>query len=187
MSLSLHCHCCRSSSLRCRIYITTHIYGLLRECYLHAMLSTTTSIISSGKIIAVTLWYLVDMGEEQMEPYVWKRISGGESNNFAWLATILNVGKIWWKLMFAASVNATIEDPNDIHVISARLYSHCAILKYAANTATQVVTGCFTPGSYTVAHSRSLVLSSLPTPMSITGLSVDVPRARLRSLNARGR
>jgi small subunit ribosomal protein SAe len=68
---------------------------------------------------------------------------------------ILNIGKTWEKLVFAARVIATVENPNDVCVISARPYGHRAVLKYAANTGAQAIAGRFTPGSFTNYITRS--------------------------------
>lgn len=82
-----------------------------------------------------------------MEPYVWKRRVDG--------IHILNIGKTWEKLVFAARVIAAVENPNDVCVISARPYGHRAVLKFAANTGAQAIAGRFTPGSFTNYITRS--------------------------------
>jgi small subunit ribosomal protein SAe len=68
---------------------------------------------------------------------------------------IINIGKTWEKLVFAARVIAAVENPNDVCVISARPYGHRAVLKYAANTGAQAIAGRFTPGSFTNYITRS--------------------------------
>lgn len=68
---------------------------------------------------------------------------------------IINVGKTWEKLVFAARIIASIENPNDVAVISARQYGHRAVLKYAANTGAQAIAGRFTPGNFTNYITRS--------------------------------
>jgi small subunit ribosomal protein SAe len=68
---------------------------------------------------------------------------------------ILNIGKTWEKLVFAARIIAAVENPNDVCVISARPYGHRAVLKYAANTGAQAIAGRFTPGSFTNYITRS--------------------------------
>lgn len=68
---------------------------------------------------------------------------------------ILNIGKTWEKLVFAARVIAAVENPNDVCVISARPYGHRAVLKFAANTGAQAIAGRFTPGSFTNYITRS--------------------------------
>ncbi|KZT04270.1 40S ribosomal protein S2 [Laetiporus sulphureus 93-53] len=85
--------------------------------------------------------------DKQMLPYVWKRRSDG--------IHLLNIGKTWEKLVFAARIIAAIENPNDVCIISARPYGHRAVLKYAANTGAQAIAGRFTPGSFTNYITRS--------------------------------
>lgn len=82
-----------------------------------------------------------------MEPYVWKRRADG--------IHIINIGKTWEKLVFAARVIAAIENPNDVCVISSRTYGHRAVLKYASNTGAQAIAGRFTPGNFTNYITRS--------------------------------
>jgi len=85
--------------------------------------------------------------DKQMEPYIWKRRSDG--------IHVINIGKTWEKLVFAARIIAAVENPNDVCVISARPYGHRAVLKYAANTGAQAIAGRFTPGSFTNYITRS--------------------------------
>ncbi|KAH0828067.1 hypothetical protein J3R83DRAFT_3721 [Lanmaoa asiatica] len=85
--------------------------------------------------------------DKQMEPYVFKRRVDG--------IHVINIGKTWEKLVFAARVIAAVENPNDVCVISARPYGHRAVLKFAANTGAQAIAGRFTPGSFTNYITRS--------------------------------
>jgi len=85
--------------------------------------------------------------EKHMEPYVWKRRVDG--------IHLINIGKTWEKLVFAARVIAAVENPNDVCVISARSYGQRAVLKFAANTGAQAIAGRFTPGSFTNYITRS--------------------------------
>lgn len=62
---------------------------------------------------------------------------------------LINLGKTWEKIVFAARIIAAIENPNDVCVISARPYGHRAVLKFAANTGAQAIAGRFTPGNFT--------------------------------------
>jgi len=82
-----------------------------------------------------------------MQQYVWKRRNDG--------IHIINIGKTWEKLVFAARVIAAVENPNDVCVISARPYGQRAVLKFAANTGAQAIAGRFTPGSFTNYITRS--------------------------------
>lgn len=98
--------------------------------------------------------------DKQMLPYVWKRRSDGERfglkiHRIKLMSIsligihVINIGKTWEKLVFAARVIAAIENPIDVCVISARPYGHRAVLKYAASTGAQAIAGRFTPGSFT--------------------------------------
>ena len=82
-----------------------------------------------------------------MEPYVWKRRPDG--------IHIINIGKTWQKLVLAARVIATIENPADVVVVSARPYGQRAVLKFAAHVGASAVAGRFTPGAFTNYNSRS--------------------------------
>jgi len=77
----------------------------------------------------------------QMTRYVWKRRNDG--------IFLINLAKTWDKLMLAARVIVTIENPSDVCVISARPYGQRAVLKYAQYTGAQALAGRFTPGSFT--------------------------------------
>ncbi|EEB07103.1 40S ribosomal protein S0 [Schizosaccharomyces japonicus yFS275] len=77
----------------------------------------------------------------RMENYVWKRRADG--------VNIINIGKTWEKIVLAARVIATIENPADVCVISARPYGHRAVLKFAAHTGATAIAGRFTPGNFT--------------------------------------
>ncbi|EIW71840.1 40S ribosomal protein S0 [Tremella mesenterica] len=85
--------------------------------------------------------------DKTMEPYVHKRRADG--------IHVINIGKTWEKLVFAARILATIDNPNDVCVISARPYGHRAVLKYAAFTGAQAIAGRFTPGNFTNYITRS--------------------------------
>ncbi|KAI9634225.1 putative 40S ribosomal protein S0 [Dioszegia hungarica] len=79
--------------------------------------------------------------DKTMEPYVWKRRADG--------IHVINIGKTWEKIVLAARILATIDNPNDVAVISARPYGHRAVLKYAGFTGAQAIAGRFTPGNFT--------------------------------------
>lgn len=68
---------------------------------------------------------------------------------------VINVGKTWEKLVLAARILSTIDNPNDVCVISARPYGHRAVLKYAGFTGAQPIAGRFTPGNFTNYITRS--------------------------------
>lgn len=82
-----------------------------------------------------------------MEPYVWKRRPDG--------IHIINIGKTWQKIVLAARVIASIENPADVTVVSARPYGQRAVLKFAAHVGATAAAGRFTPGAFTNYNSRS--------------------------------
>jgi len=85
--------------------------------------------------------------DSHMERYVWQCRQDG--------IHIINIGKTWEKIVFAARVIAAIENPNDICVISARPYGQRAALKFAQYIGAQAIAGRFTPGTFTNYITRS--------------------------------
>ncbi|KAI8980417.1 ribosomal protein S2, flavodoxin-like domain-containing protein [Pilobolus umbonatus] len=83
----------------------------------------------------------------RMAPYIYKRRSDG--------INLINLGKTWEKLILAARIIATIENPQDIVVVSARQYGHRAALKFARYIGAEAVVGRFTPGTFTNYITRS--------------------------------
>jgi len=79
--------------------------------------------------------------EPAMERYLWKRRSDG--------VHLINLQKTWEKLTLAARIIATIENPADVCVISARPYGQRAVLKFAKYTGAQAIAGRYTPGTFT--------------------------------------
>lgn len=77
----------------------------------------------------------------QMEQYCYKRKADGQY--------IINLKKLWEKLLFAARAIAAIENPADVCVISSRPYAQRAILKFAAVTGATAIAGRYTPGTFT--------------------------------------
>ncbi|KAG0165647.1 structural constituent of ribosome [Apophysomyces sp. BC1034] len=82
-----------------------------------------------------------------MTPYVYKRRDDG--------INLINLGKTWEKLIFAARVIAAVENPQDIVVVSARPYGHRAALKFAKYIGAEAIVGRFTPGTFTNYNTRS--------------------------------
>lgn len=85
--------------------------------------------------------------ELRMEPYVHKRRPDG--------VHIINLGKTWEKLVLAARIIVTIENPSDIIALSSRSYGQRAVHKYAAHTGALAISSRFTPGSFTNYITRS--------------------------------
>lgn len=62
---------------------------------------------------------------------------------------IIDIAKSWDKLILAARILATIDNPADVIAISARPYAQRAVLKFCTFTGAQTVAGRFTPGTFT--------------------------------------
>ena len=77
----------------------------------------------------------------QMNRYIWKRRADG--------IHLINLGKTWEKIVFAARIIAAIENPADVVVCSARPYGQRAVLKFAHYTGAQPLAGRYTPGTFT--------------------------------------
>lgn len=79
--------------------------------------------------------------DDSMKEYIWRRRQDG--------IYILNIGKTWEKLVLAARVIVSIENPADVIAISARPYGMRAVLKFAHYTGANSIAGRFTPGTFT--------------------------------------
>jgi small subunit ribosomal protein SAe len=79
--------------------------------------------------------------DPSMERYVWKRRSDG--------VHLINLQKTWEKLVLAARIIATVENPADIVVVSARPYGQRAVLKFAKYTGANAIASRYTPGTFT--------------------------------------
>lgn len=82
----------------------------------------------------------------QMSQYVYKRNQGG--------ANIINIKKMWQKIVLAARIIAAVENPEDVCVVSTKEMGHRAILKFARFCGTTSTSGRFSPGTFTN-HSQS--------------------------------
>jgi len=82
-----------------------------------------------------------------MQPYLWKTRPDG--------INIINIGKTWEKIVLAARIIATIDNPADVCAVSARPYGQRAVLKFAAHTGASAIAGRFTPGNFTNYITRS--------------------------------
>jgi len=87
----------------------------------------------------------VHIGSRNLDPsmgrYVWKRRSDG--------VYLIDLQKTWEKLILAARVIVTIENPQDVCVISSRDFGQRAVLKFAKYTGAQAIAGRYTPGTFT--------------------------------------
>jgi len=79
--------------------------------------------------------------DDQMAQYSFKRKTDG--------IHIIDLRKTWEKLLIAARVIVSIENPADICVISAKPYGQRAVLKFASHTGATPIAGRFTPGTFT--------------------------------------
>lgn len=76
-----------------------------------------------------------------MKGYVWRRRADG--------VHIINLEKTWEKMILAARVIVTIENPGDVCVISGRPYGQRAVIKFSQHTGATQLPGRFTPGTFT--------------------------------------
>jgi len=93
------------------------------------------------KMLAATTHLGSENSEIQMMEYIFKRRTDG--------VHIINLKKTWEKLMLAARAIATIENPEDVFVVSSRPYGQRAVLKFARYIGTSSMAGRYTPGSLT--------------------------------------
>jgi len=76
-----------------------------------------------------------------MSRYVWKRRSDGFH--------IINLEKTFEKLQLAARIIVTVQNPNDVMVISSRTYGQRGAIKFATYTGAKSMVGKWTPGTFT--------------------------------------
>merc|ERR1712079_139505 len=93
------------------------------------------------KMLAATTHLGSENSETTMMQYIFKRRTDG--------VHIINLKKTWEKLMLAARAIATIENPEDVFVVSSRPYGQRAVLKFARYIGSTAMAGRFTPGSLT--------------------------------------
>merc|ERR1712146_432529 len=62
---------------------------------------------------------------------------------------IINLGDTWEKLMLAARIIVTIENPGDVCAVASRQHQQRAVIKYGHYTGASTIAGRFTPGSFT--------------------------------------
>ena len=92
------------------------------------------------KMLAATTHLGSENSEIQMMEYIFKRRTDG--------VHIINLKKTWEKLMLAARAIATIENPEDVFVVSSRPYGQRAVLKFARYIGTSSMAGRYTPGKF---------------------------------------
>lgn len=79
--------------------------------------------------------------ETTMKKYVHTKTKDG--------VNIINLGKTWEKLMLAARILVTIENPQDICVVATKTYAQRAALKFGQYVGASYIAGQFTPGTLT--------------------------------------
>jgi len=79
--------------------------------------------------------------DRDMERYVFKRRVDG--------VHIINLAKVWEKLILAARIIVAIENPSDVVVVAARPFGQRAVFKFAQYTGAQYIAGRYTPGTFT--------------------------------------
>jgi len=73
--------------------------------------------------------------------YVYKRRADG--------VFLINLQKIWEKLVLAARIIVAIENPADVCVVAGKNFAQRAVLKFARYTGATAIAGRFTPGTFT--------------------------------------
>lgn len=62
---------------------------------------------------------------------------------------IFDLHKTWEKLVLAARVIVSIENPQDVVIVGSTTFSRRGLLKYASHTGANSIAGRFTPGTFT--------------------------------------
>jgi len=84
----------------------------------------------------------------------------------------MDLKKTWEKLMIAARIIVSIENPQDVVAISARPYGQRAVLKFSQYTGSQCIAGRFCPGAFTN-QSREFKQKKEPRLLIITDPRID--------------
>jgi len=79
--------------------------------------------------------------DHRMKRYVFRRTVDG--------IHIMHLGKTWEKLMVAARIIVSIENPEDIIIASQRPYGSRAVLKFSQYTGAKAMAGRWMPGTLT--------------------------------------
>jgi small subunit ribosomal protein SAe len=100
----------------------------------------------------------------KMMEYIWKRRGDG--------IYIHDLKKTWEKLMLAARIIVSIENPQDVVAISARPYGQRAVLKFSKYTGCQSIAGRFCPGAFTN-QSKDFKKTMEPRLLIVTDPRID--------------
>jgi len=79
--------------------------------------------------------------EPGMATYVYGKADGGNC--------LMDLQKTWDKIVLAARILATVEDPSTIYCVGQRPYAQRAIIKFAKEIGATAAPGRFTPGQFT--------------------------------------
>jgi len=79
--------------------------------------------------------------EPGMSTYVYGKNDGGNC--------LMDLQKTWDKIVLAARILATVEDPSTIYCVGQRPYAQRAIIKFAKEIGATAAPGRFTPGQFT--------------------------------------
>jgi len=97
-----------------------------------------------------------------MKEYMYKRAPEG--------VHIINLQKTWEKLMLAARVLVAVENPADVCVVSGAQFGQRAAYKFHQHTGAHMVSGRYTPGTFTNQVCRAFVE---PRVLVVTDPRVD--------------
>jgi small subunit ribosomal protein SAe len=84
-----------------------------------------------------------------MKRYVWKRRADG--------IFVINLEKTWEKIMLAARILVTVQDPSDICVMSSRTYGQRGAIKFAHYTGATPLVGKWVPGTFTNPQNKAFM------------------------------
>jgi len=116
------------------------------------------------KMLAAEVHIGTTNSDFKMMEYIWKRRGDG--------IYLINLKKTWEKLMLAARIIVSIENPQDVVAISARPYGQRAVLKFSKYTGSQCIAGRFCPGAFTN-QSREFKQKKEPRLLIITDPRID--------------
>lgn len=93
------------------------------------------------KIIAADMHIGSKNCNYQMAQYCWKRNTTGQH--------IIDIGKMWQKIMLTARIIAAVDNPEDVCVVSSKEMGHRGIIKFSKFVGSSSTSGRFSPGTFT--------------------------------------
>jgi len=85
--------------------------------------------------------------DRRMADYVWRRRRDG--------VYIINIGMTWEKLMLAARIIVTVENPSDVIAVSGNKFGQRSVFKFAQHTGAQYIGSRYTPGTFSNQGTRN--------------------------------